>query len=70
MSIREWCARTNNVFYGATMFTIYRKGKEPIRAVAGCIPDDIVKQLVEWVTVKKINPDTLAFLEVEVKIGD
>ena len=70
MSIREWCARTNNVFYGATMFTIYRKGKEPIRAVAGCIPDEIAKQLVEWVTVKKINPDTLVFLEVEVKICD
>lgn len=68
MNIREWCSHTINVFYGATMFTIYRKGKEPIQEVAGCIPDDIAKQLVEWVTVKKINPDTLAFLEVEVKI--
>lgn len=27
---------------------------------------EIAKKLVEWVTVKKINPDTLAFLEVEV----
>lgn len=66
MTICEWCSRTNNVYYGATMFTIYRKGKELIRAVAGCIPDEIAKKLVEWVTVKKINPDTLAFLEVEV----
>lgn len=70
MTLREWCAYTSNVLYGRTMITIYRTGKPPIRAVAGCIPDEIVKRPVEFVTIKKVNPETLICWEVEVKIDD
>lgn len=68
MTIRDWCSHTANVFYGATMFTIYRTGKQSVRAVAGCIPDELARREVLWITVTKINPDTLGFIEVAVTL--
>ena len=68
MTVREWCSHTANVFYGATMFTIYRTGKRSVRAVAGCIPDELARREVLWITVTKINPDNMGFLEVEVRL--
>lgn len=68
MTIRDWCSHTANVFYGATVFTIYRTGKQPVRAVAGCIPDELARREVLWITVTKINPDTMGFHEVAVTV--
>lgn len=68
MTLREWCSYTSNVLYGCTMITIYRANEPPMRAVAGCIPDEIAKRPVEFVTIKKVNPETLVCWEVEVKI--
>lgn len=68
MTIRDWCSHTSNVFYGATVFTIYRTGKQSVRAVAGCIPDELARRDVLWITVTKINPDTMGFHEVAVTI--
>ena len=68
MTIRDWCSYTANVFYGATVFTIYRTGKQSVRAVAGCIPDELARREVRWITVTKINPDTMGFHEVAVTV--
>lgn len=70
MTLREWCAYTSNVLYGRTMITIYRKGERPYKGLAGCIPDGIAKRPVEFVTIKKVNPETLVCWEVEVKLDD
>ena len=68
MTIRDWCSHTNNVYYGATRFTICETGKLPVRAVAGNIPNDIAERDIDWISVTKVNPDTLAFWEVKVKV--
>lgn len=70
MTIRDWCSSTTNVLYGATVFIIYQTGKQPIRSVAGNISADVAKCNVGWFAVRKVNPDTLTFLEVEVMIND
>lgn len=69
MTVREWCSHTANVLYGATVFTIYRTGKQPVRAVAGRIPDELARLDALWITVTKINPDTMCFREVKVMIA-
>lgn len=68
MTIRDWCSNTMNVYYGSTVFTINQTGKRPIRAVAGCIPDELLRRDVRWITVTRINPDNMGFKEVAVKL--
>lgn len=70
MTLREWCSYTSNVIYGRTMITIYRTGERPYKVVAGCVPEGLAKRPVEFVTIKKVNPETLVCWEVEVKLDD
>nr|DAK99947.1 MAG TPA: hypothetical protein [Caudoviricetes sp.] len=68
MTVREWCSHTANVFYGGDDVHDLRTGKRPVRAVAGCIPDELSRREVLWITVAKINPDNMGFLEVAVTL--
>ena len=68
MTIREWCSRTYNAFYGATAVTIYQSNEPPLRTLFGMIPDDISRKEIQAVTVKEVKADTSTpiFTEVEV----
>lgn len=68
MTVREWCSHTANVFYGATMFTIYGQanglsGPSPVASRMNCQGGEVL-----WITVTKINPDNMGFLEVAVTL--
>lgn len=65
MTLRDWCSHTYNVIYGHTVVNIYQENDPPIRAVAGCIPGEIVSKQVQFVVVKKTGDKTAFFDEVE-----
>ena len=68
MTVREWCSRTSNVFYGATALTIYQMNEPPLRVLVGMIPEEISRLEIQTVKVLKVNLDRGAPIFVEIEV--